>query len=196
MRFGFFSGALKNAHAQCFQLCIWRHLKYALNALIRLEIQAERRLQLGQSSVRLHNVRGQVDAALLGFVSRPFGLLQPQGSLQLDIADLAVSARRLHGEARVDWLAARSGMVTTLLGEYRASLISDPDGRRARIDVQTLSGPLAITGNGEYLSGKELVGSLRLQPPPGDAALPFRPALGLLGRPDAEGAWRLQFNLR
>lgn len=153
-------------------------------------------LSLGQNNVRLRNVQGQVDAALLGFVSRPFGLLQPQGRLAVEIADLVVAAKRLHGDARIDWQAARSGMVTETLGDYRALLRSDPDGRRAHIDVQTVNGPLAITGNGEYLPGKELVGNLRLTPPPGDAAAPFRPALGLLGRPNAEGAWLLKFNLR
>lgn len=153
-------------------------------------------LSLGRNNLRLRNVQGQIDAALLGFASPPFGLLQPQGSLKLDVTDLVISLKRMHGDARVDWQAARSGMVTVTLGDYRALLRSEPDGRRALFDVQTVNGPLTITGNGEYLPGKALLGNLRLMPPPGDAGAPFRPALSLLGRPNAEGAWLLNFNLR
>ncbi len=149
---------------------------------------------VGRNGHALKQIRGQVDAALLGYVSRPFSLLQPQGSLVLDIADLFVSAKRLHGAAQIDWNDARSGMVAAPLGNYRALLHSDPDGRRARIEVTTLQGPLALNGNAEYLPGKNAQGSLQLTPPQGEAGAVFKPLLGLLGRPNPEGSWRLNFN--
>lgn len=149
---------------------------------------------LGRKGHALKQIRGEVDAALLGYVSRPFSLLQPQGSLVFDIADLFVSAKRLHGAAQMDWKDARSGMVAAPLGNYRALLRSDPDGRRAHIEVTTLQGPLALNGNAEYLAGKHAQGSLRLTPPQGEAGAVFKPLLGLLGRPNPEGSWLLNFN--
>jgi hypothetical protein len=153
-------------------------------------------LLLGKNNHTLKNVQGRVDAALLGVASRPFGLLQPQGSLVLDIANLYQSANRIHGAARLDWQGARSGLVASSLGDYRAELKADPDGRRARIEVTTLQGPLAIIGNGQYQPGKDLQGSLRLTPPQDENGKVFHPVLNLLGRPDATGTWSLFFNPR
>jgi len=172
-----------------------------LNGRIGIEFelaQASHKLNgivlLGRKGHALKQIRGQVDAALLGYVSRPFSLLQPQGSLVLDIADLFVSAKRLHGVAQMDWKDARSGMVAAPMGDYRALLRSDPDGRRARIEVTTMQGPLALSGSAEYLPGKNAQGSLRLTPPQGEAGAVFKPLLGLLGRPNPEGSWLLNFN--
>jgi hypothetical protein len=180
----------------------WRWLPTEiLNGRIGIQfqlVQAANQLNgivlLGRKGHALKQVQGQVDAALLGYVSRPFGLLQPQGSLVLDIADLFVSAKRLHGAAQIDWNDARSSMVAAPMGNYRASLRSDPDGRRARIEVTTLQGPLALNGQAEYLPGKNAQGSLRLTPPQGEAGAVFKPLLGLLGRPNPEGSWLLNFN--
>lgn len=149
---------------------------------------------LARNSLALNNVRGQVDAALLGFASRPLGLLQPQGTLGLDVADLFLTRKRIHGAVRLDWRNARSGMVAAPLGDYRAELKSAPDGRRARVDVLTLQGPLAMTGHAEYLPGQVPQGTLRLTPPLDASGKVYRPLLDILGRPNAGGTWVLFFN--
>jgi hypothetical protein len=153
-------------------------------------------LLLGRNGHSLKNVQGQLDAALLGFASRPLSLLQPKGSLLLDIGNLYFSEKRIHGAASLDWLDARSGLVAAPLGEYRAKLDSDPDGRRARIEVITRQGPLALQGNAEYQPGKAMQGSLRLTPPVEEAGNVYRPLLDFLGRPNASGTWVLYFNSR
>lgn len=154
------------------------------------------KLLLGGQGYALQNLRGRIDAVLLGFASPAFGLLQPQGSLLLEIDALSLSAARIHGNARIDWQTARSGLIAAPLGHYRAVLKSVPDGRRARIEVQTLQGPLAMQGQGEYLPDKGIQGSVRLTPPPGDAGQAYNPLLNFLGRPDATGSWPLLLGAR
>jgi general secretion pathway protein N len=148
----------------------------------------------GRQGYALQNVQGRVDAALLGFAAPAFGLMQPQGSLLLKIDALSLSSSRIHGDARIDWQGARSGLIAEPLGHYRAALQSAPDGKRARIEVQTLQGALAIQGQGDFLPGKGLQGDLRLTPPSGESGTVFRPLLNLVGRPDAGGSWRLQLD--
>ncbi len=151
---------------------------------------------LGRNNLVLNNLRGSVDAALLGFVSRPLSLLQPQGNVLLDVDSLSLTRKRIHGSGRVDWQNAKSALVAAPLGDYRAKFNADPDGRRMLIDVQTLQGPLSMNGNAEYLPGKELRGTLRLTPPPAEGGQIYRPLLSLLGRPDANGTWVLVFTQR
>jgi hypothetical protein len=151
---------------------------------------------LGRNGHSLKNVRGRVDAAVLGFASLPFGLLEPRGSLMLEIPDLYLGGKRIHGGARMDWQDARSGMVAAPLGSYRMQLIASPDGRRARITAHTLDGELTILGEGEYLPGKGLQGSLRLTPPQDERRNLYSPILSLLGRPDASGTWTLSLTAR
>jgi hypothetical protein len=142
------------------------------------------------------NLRGPIDARVLGFASRAFGLLQPQGSLMLDIASLHHSTRRIHGAASVDWLGARSGLVAAPLGDYSVQLNSDPDGRRAHFEIRTLQAGLSMDGAGEYFPGKSPQGMLRLKPPAGEGGNVYRPLLNILGRPNAGGEWVLSFTPR
>lgn len=148
-------------------------------------------VMLGSNGISLKNVQGLADAVLLGFAARPMSLLQPQGSLAVNVPNLFLSDKRIHGDAQLEWLNARSGLVAAPLGNYRAALTSDPDGRRARVDILTLSGPLAMSGNGELQPGKNFQGSLRLTPPRGDDGKIYRPLLDFLGRADASGTWNL-----
>ncbi len=151
---------------------------------------------LGRNSLALNNVRGKVDAALLGFVSRPLSLLQPQGNLLLDVASLSLARKRIHGSGRLEWRDGQSGIVAAPLGDYQVELSTDPDGRRALINVHTLQGPLSMNGNAEYLPGKEFRGTLRLTPPQAESGQVYHPLLSLLGKPDANGTWVLLFNQR
>lgn len=151
---------------------------------------------LEQNGWTLKNLRGPIDASLLGFASRAFGLLQPQGRLIVDIPSLYHTSRRIHGTARIDWLGARSGLVDAPLGDYSAQLNSDPDGRRAHYEMRTLQGGLSIDGAGEYFPGKIPQGTLRLKPPADEGGQVYRPLLNILGRPNAGGEWLLSFNPR
>jgi len=151
---------------------------------------------LEQNGWTLKNLQGPIDARILGFASRAFGLLQPQGSLMLDIVSLHHSARRIHGTARVDWLGARSGLVDAALGDYSAQLNSDPDGRRAHFEIRTLQAGLSMDGAGEYFPGKNPQGTLRLRPPAGEGGNVYRPLLNILGRPNAGGEWVLSMSPR
>ena len=146
---------------------------------------------VGRDGRHVKAVQGRLDAAVLGFAARPLSLLQPQGSLALDIPDLHWAEKRILGEARVDWQGARSGLVAAPLGDYRFELRAEPDGRSARVTLHTLQGALAMSGEGEYSPGKGFAGKLFLQPPQDERRRLYTPALDLLGRPDASGAWVL-----
>lgn len=151
---------------------------------------------LANEGLQLKNLQGSLDAAILGFASRPLSLLQPQGSLSLDIPALSLKQKRIHGEARVDWQNARSGQIAAPLGDYRAALNANPDGRSARLNVHTLRGALAMNGEGEFSPAKGISGSLRLTPPQDESRNRYTPFLSLLGRPDASGTWVLSLNPR
>lgn len=151
---------------------------------------------LARDGLRLKSVQGGLDAAILGFASRPLSLLQPQGRLALDIADLHLSATRIHGEGRIDWQAARSALIAAPLGDYRAVLRAAPDGRQARVSVSTPQGALAINGEGDYFPGKGLAGRLQLHPPRDESRQHYTPILSLLGQPDATGTWLLNLDSR
>lgn len=153
-------------------------------------------LSYSGDGIHLRAVQGAIDAPVLGFASRALSILQPQGKLVLDIAELHLSGNRIHGEARADWREARSGLVAAPLGDYRADLRSDPDGRRARITVQTQQGAVAISGNGDYHPGKGLSGRLVLLPPQDERRERYTPVLNMLGMPDASGAWVLNLDTR
>lgn len=153
-------------------------------------------LRLGGDGITLKSVQGQLDAPVLGFASRALSLLQPQGSLALDIASMRLDGNRIFGEAKADWLGARSGLIAAPLGDYRAELRADPDGRRARITVQTQQGAVGISGNGDYHPGKGLTGRLVLLPPQDERRGLYAPVLNMLGRPDASGAWVLNLDMR
>ncbi len=148
-------------------------------------------LRYGGDGVHLRDVRGELDAPVLGFATRALSLLQPQGKLVLDIANLHLSGNRIHGEAKADWRGARSDLVAAPLGDYSALLRADPDGRRAHITVQTLQGAVAINGDGEYYPGKGMNGRLVLVPPQDDRRNLYTPVLNMIGRADATGAWVL-----
>lgn len=153
-------------------------------------------LRMGGDGITLKTVQGQLDAPVLGFASRALSLLQPQGGLALDIASLHLDGHRIHGEAKADWLGARSSLVAAPLGDYRAELRAEPDGRRARITVQTLQGALAMSGDGDYSPGKGVTGRLVLHPPQDERRGLYAPVLNMLGMPDASGAWVLNLDAR
>jgi hypothetical protein len=148
-------------------------------------------LLLGTSGNYLKAVQGRVDANLLSLTSRLMVPIQPQGSLALDIPELHLSSSRIHGEARVDWLGARSALVAAPLGDYSAALRAEPDGRSARITLRTLQGALAANGEATFTPGKGASGKFFLQPPHDDRSKLYSPILYLFGRPDASGTWAL-----
>lgn len=150
-------------------------------------------LRYAGDGLHLRDVRGQIDAAVLGMTSRALGLLQPEGRLALDIAELQLSDKLLQGEAQVDWLSARSRLVGVPLGDYRVLLRAQPDGRAAQVSMQTLRGDLAMNGQGEWRPGKGLQGSLTLLPPSDARRGRYTTLLNMLGKPNAAGAWVLVF---
>lgn len=157
----------------------------------------ERRLEglflWGSDGARLQGVRGQLDAALLGVFSPALSLLQPEGELEADIPELHWNDQRIHGGARLGWNHARSALTAAPLGQHRAELQAEPDGRQARLGIQSGPGPLTMNGEGRYTPGKGLEGRLALIPPQDAAArAPYQPLLDLIGRPDAAGIWTLR----
>jgi len=151
---------------------------------------------LARDGLHLTRVQGRLDAAILGFASRPLSVLQPQGSLVLDIPDLHLGEKRIHGEARIDWQGARSALIAAPLGDYRAELRAYPDGRRAHVTLRTLQGALAMNVEGGYIPGKGIQGTLSLHPPQDERRTLYTPILSLLGQPDATGSWLLNLNSR
>ncbi|MDP1906252.1 MAG: type II secretion system protein N [Pseudomonadota bacterium] len=162
--------------------------------------QAPTRLQgtllLGRDGLSLKSVQGHLDAGVIGFASRPLALLQPRGRLALDITELFLSEKRIHGTAKADWQGARSALIAAPLGDYSAVLQAEPDGRHARVTIQTLQGALAMSGDGDYFPGKGIKGRLVLLPPQDERRNLYTPLLNMFGIPDASGAWVLNLDSR
>ena len=138
--------ALRARHACC------------INGELRLLL----RPGLGRMRVELPAVQGAIGqwpAAWLAGLGTPWNTLQPTGSLQLSSSGLAVESVQGHwlfsGRADLE-LNAMASRVSTLevLGSYLVRLEGDGAGSVASMQLSTLSGPLQLSGSGQWAASR------------------------------------------
>ena len=121
----------------------------------------------------------RVPAAMLAAAGAPFNTLRPAGILEINWTDAVLGGAGLAGQVQIDWREAQSAVSTVApLGTYRLRLTGA--GQRAVLELETLSGPLRMQGNGTWESGRVRFNGVATAEPGMQGAL--NGLLGLLGR--------------
>ena len=102
---------------------------------------------------------GQWPAAWLAGLGTPWNTLRPTGSLQLSSPGLTLEAVGGHwlftGRADLELIAMASRVSTLeVLGSYRLQLQGESAGSSASVRLSTLSGPLQLSGSGQWAASK------------------------------------------
>ncbi|MCY0389192.1 type II secretion system protein N [Robbsia sp. Bb-Pol-6] len=131
-----------------------------------------------------------VPAGLLTGLGAPFNTLDFQGDMRLDWTEWRLIGDRAYGGLVVSLrdLSSRVSLVRPL-GTYRATVTAA--GQEGTLVVETLSGPLTVSGDGQFRDGRmNFAGRVSSS----DEARPnLAGLLNLMGRPLGDGAHALSF---
>jgi general secretion pathway protein N len=120
----------------------------ALSEPLQVRAHADGRLQLGSATLRL-------PAALLTGLGAPWNTVRPGGILSLRTEGLELEKGRCHGSLSAEWEDASSALTpVSPIGHYR--LQTDGQYPGTRVELQTISGPLELTGSGTIGEGGRL----------------------------------------
>jgi general secretion pathway protein N len=120
----------------------------------------------------------RLPAGVLAGLGAPFNTVRPGGVLEVAWSDSEVAGSGFRGEVRVDWRDARSALSTVApLGAYR--LLLSGAGREPSFTLQTLEGPLQLSGNGRMMGSRVRFQGIATAEPSMRAALDG--LLGVLG---------------
>jgi general secretion pathway protein N len=104
-------------------------------------------VSLAAKSIALKAGQAELPAAILTVLGAPFNTVRPGGVLGLRWTDLEFKAGVLGGNLQIDWREAQSALSAVApLGSYRLQI--NGVGDTARLQLDTLSGPLRLQGNG------------------------------------------------
>jgi len=167
-----------------------------LDALLQSQggyLQSRVTVPLAGGNIALADIQGQLPVSeLLRF--SPYLPIVLDGTLSLDLAELQMAAngRLLKAEGTVVWhQAAMSAPQALEFGDLKMVLHPEADGA-VKGDISDLGGPLKVAGTLELKSD----GSYRLDATVAAAAkapTTLVNALGLLGQPDAQKRYRLNY---
>ena len=132
-------------------------------------------VSLAAKSIALKAGQAELPAALLVALGAPFNTVRPGGALGLRWTDVEFKGGVLAGNVQIDWREAQSALSTVApLGSYRLQVTGAGD--TARLQLDTLRGPLRLQGSGTVKGGRVSFKGLASADPE------MRPALiGLIG---------------
>ena len=132
-------------------------------------------VSLAAKSIALTAGQAELPAALLAALGAPFNTVRPGGTLGLRWTDVELTGGVLAGNLQIDWSEAQSALSTVApLGSYRLQVTGAGD--TARLQLDTLRGPLRLQGSGTVKGGRVSFKGLASADPE------MRPALiGLIG---------------
>lgn len=142
---------------------------------------------LKTNTLRVGPFNSQWPAVLLVGLGTPWNTLRPEGQLALQSEGMAVQLvdgrLRLQGALQIDALDMTSRLATLRpLGSYRVHLNATPEGNSASLQVQTLSGGLQLSGNGQWLGARLRFQGVAQAAPGRETAL--ENLLNIIGRRD------------
>jgi general secretion pathway protein N len=155
----------------------------ALAAPLRIQAEADGRVRIGAASIRL-------PASILAGLGAPWNTVRPGGVLTLRTDGLEARAGRIQGALVGEWEYASSALTpVSPIGHYRLLLTGPYPG--TQVDLQTVSGPLELTGSGTIDEGGRLrfdgiARALAATDPATRTQLTW--LIALLGRTDGESA--------
>jgi general secretion pathway protein N len=147
-------------------------------------------LRMDRATAAADPDRLRLPAAVLLGLGAPWNTIQPGGELQLEWDTLHLKDGALRGALRGEWIGASSRLSPIVpFGHYR--LVADGVFNGASLQLETVSGPMEMTGNGTIAAGNQLRfrGSARVQAGTDAAtATQLSGLISLLGRRDGDGA--------
>jgi len=134
---------------------------------------------VAKQSVALKAGQAELPAALLVALGTPFNTVRPGGALAARWTELEIRGGALAGDLQIEWRDAQSALSTIApLGSYRLQITGAGD--TARVQLDTLRGPLRLQGSGSVKGGRVSFKGIASAEPQ------MRPALigliGVLGR--------------
>jgi len=132
----------------------------------------------------------RLPAAILVGLGAPWNTIRPGGDIQVEWDTLHLQSGEVRGQLRAEWIGASSGLSPIVpFGHYRLRANGIFDG--AALQLETVSGPMEMVGNGTIAGGMHLHfrGTARAQPGT-DAAVATQLSglISLLGRSEGDGA--------
>lgn len=147
-------------------------------------------LHIARGSATADPARLRVPASVLLGLGAPWNTIGPGGELQLEWDTLHLQDGALRGALRAEWSGASSRLSPVVpFGHYR--LLADGVFTGATLQLETLSGPMEMTGNGTIAGGYQLRfrGTARVQAGTDAAtATQLSGLISLLGRRDGDAA--------
>lgn len=142
-------------------------------------VTAPLRVTVAAQSVALKAGQAELPAALLVALGTPFNTVRPGGVLAVRWTDLEFKGGALAGDLQIEWREAQSALSTVApIGSYRLQITGTGD--TARVQLDTLRGPLRLQGSGSVKGGRVSFKGIASADPE------MRPALigliGVLGR--------------
>jgi general secretion pathway protein N len=132
-------------------------------------------VSLAAKSIALKAGQAELPAALLAALGAPLNTVRPGGTLGLRWTNVEFKDGAFAGNFQIDWRDAQSALSTVApLGSYRLQVTGAGD--TARLQLDTLRGPLRLQGSGTVKAGRVSFRGLASADPD------MRPALiGLIG---------------
>ena len=110
-------------------------------------------VSLAANSIALKAGQAELPAALLAALGTPFNTVRPGGDLGLRWTDIEFAGGAFAGNLQIDWREAQSALSTVApLGSYRPQVTGAGD--TARLQLETLRGPLRLQGSGTVKGGR------------------------------------------
>ena len=110
-------------------------------------------VSLAAQSITLKAGQAELPAALLTALGAPFNTVRPGGVLGLRWTDIELTGGALAGNLQIDWREAQSALSTVApLGSYRLQVTGA--GATARLQLDTVHGPLRLQGSGTVTGGR------------------------------------------
>jgi len=110
-------------------------------------------VSLAAKSIALTAGQAELPAALLAALGAPFNTVRPGGTLGLRWTDVELKGGGLAGNLQIDWSEAQSALSTVApLGSYRLQVTGAGD--TARLQLDTVRGPLRLEGSGTVKGGR------------------------------------------
>ena len=110
-------------------------------------------VSLTTRSITVKAGQSELPAALLVALGTPFNTIRPGGALGVRWTDLEIKDGTLAGGLQIEWREAQSALSPVApLGSYRLQIAGAGD--TARVQLDTLRGPLRLQGSGTVKGGR------------------------------------------
>jgi general secretion pathway protein N len=147
-------------------------------------------LRMDRAAATIDPDRLRMPAGVLLGLGAPWNTIRPGGELQLEWDTLHLQDGALRGGLRAEWIGASSRLSPVVpFGHYR--LVADGIFNGATLRLETVTGPMEMTGNGTITLGNQLrfQGTARVQAGTDAAtATQLSGLISLLGRREGDGA--------